>query len=232
METEEQSPGPNATWKIALVAVPLFLLLSSAWAMWTWWKRSQNTDPDPRLALAASDVQEAELEDHLHKLSRMIGVRDWGSPEGRQGMRRTIAFIEGTLSPQNYGFRVESGMPVPLGDELWPTIWVNLRGSGMEREVVVVAVPYDREDVQIAALLGAVNDLRDEERRKTVRFVFFPAELYARAGGKDVRQVLSEEESLVQAVLPRLTDTGGRLTAAEVVPLARDIVEKVRQLAR
>ena len=232
METEEQSPGPNATWKIALVAVPLFLLLSSAWAMWTWWKRSQNVDPDPRLALAASEVQEAELEDHLHKLARMIGVRDWVTPEGRQGMRRTIAFIEGTLSPQNYGFRVESGMPVALGDELWPTIWVNLRGSGMEREVVVVAVPYDREDVQIAALLGAVNDLRDEERRKTVRVVFFPAELYAGAGGKDVRQVLSEEESLVQAVLPRFPDTGGGLTAAEVVPLARDIVEKVRQLAR
>ncbi len=232
MTTDALEPKPNPAWKIALVAAPLFLLLSTAGAMWFWWKRSQDAEPDPRLALAASAVRTEEIDDHLWKLAVLIGPRDWETPAGRRNMRRAIALIEGTLSPQNYGFVVERGEYLELEEERWPTIWVDLKGGEDEKNVVIVCAPYDARDSQVAAVLGAANDLRDEKMRKTVRFVFFPEQLYSKGEGKVVTDLLSKEESRVEVLIPQPPQSGPALTAAEVVPIAQDLVEKVRNSAR
>ena len=62
----EEPSRPNPAWKIAMVGAPIFLLLSTGWALWIWWKKSQDDSIDPRLALAsvAAEVEELVAE-HL-----------------------------------------------------------------------------------------------------------------------------------------------------------------------
>ena len=240
---EEVADRPEATranpaWKIALVAVPVFLALSSALAMWMWWKRSQEEDLDPRLALAASSVATGELDDHLRKLSVLLGRRDWDSAGGRKNMRRAIAFIEGTLSPLNYGFVIVKGEHLSHDDELWPTVWVDLKGQEEPENVVLVTADYDVSDAAVAVVLAAANDLRDEEMSKTVRFVFFPALLYLLDEGKDLIHVLEEDESHVVTLEPDLPAVSGESlqpdtwNGAQLKPVADDLVQKVRKLAQ
>jgi hypothetical protein len=147
-------------------------------------------------------------------------------------LRQTIAFLEGTLSPQNYGFEVRRGAAVNLEGESWPTIWVDLRGSERNGEVVLVAVPYDQEAAAIAVVLGAVNDLRDEAMRKTVRFAFFPAALYALGEGEELTKILGDGERHRIVPLPDLPGTEGPLSGASLESAAWALVAKVRHLAR
>jgi hypothetical protein len=232
MATEEKAAKGNPGWKILLVAVPVFLALSGAFAMWSWWKGREEAGPDPRLALAASEVRARDLDDHLYKLRELIERRDWNTPAGRRGLRQSVAFIEGTLSPQNYGFAVQRGEDLSFADELWPTIWVDLRGSESEREVLLVAAAYDGEAAGIAAVLGAVNDLRDERMGRTVRFVFFPAALHAGEEGREISAALPGGESGGMVLRPELPADAERAGGADLVPVAQALVDKVRELAR
>lgn len=234
MPTEEEVK-PNPAWKIALVGGPLFLLLSSVWAMWIWYKKDQEEDLDPRLALPAQEVGVAELGDHLRKLRDLIGGRDWDTPEGRAGMRRAIAFIGGTLSPQNYGFLVKRGAEVTHAGERWPSLWVDLAGTGKAKELILVTVPYDADDLSVPVALATVNALRAEELTRTVRFLFLPSGLLE--GGQEAfgRSLLRKGESLVatvaaaEAVPPELFSRNAG--AEDLKPVAQELTGRVRKIA-
>lgn len=232
----DEPSKPNPFWKVAIVGVPLFLLLSSAWAMWIWWKESQDDSEDPRLALAAGSASVEEIQENLDKLSGLLERRDWNSASGRKKMRYAIAFIDGTLSPRNYGFTVQTGEHLTYNEELWPTVWVDLTGVDEPNEVVLVTAAYDlnEENPSIALLLAAANDLRDEKFARTIRFVFHPSVLYA-AEGKKVAEVLEEDEVAVATLSPELGETDGAedsaWTAALLQPMADAFAEKVRVAA-
>ncbi|MCH2332508.1 MAG: hypothetical protein MK312_13360 [Roseibacillus sp.] len=99
--------SPHPVWKVAMIGVPAFLLLSTGVSLWIWRKQSQEDAIDPPLALASMAAEVEELEDRIYKLSKVLGVRGWDTLEGRRNMRRAVALIDGTLSPQNYGFPVK-----------------------------------------------------------------------------------------------------------------------------
>lgn len=167
--------------RLVLVLLPTFLLLSAAGAVWLYWKKGTEDEPHPGLALGASELGDEELRDTLRKLAEYIGPRDWETPEGRRSMRQAIAFLSGTLSPRNYGYAVRSGGEMVLVGERWPTVWVDVAGSGSG--TVIVAVPYDGDHVSMAAVLGLAGELREAELRRTVRFAFYPAEIWAGVDG-------------------------------------------------
>lgn len=244
--TAEENDGSNAeaevkanpAWKIAFVGAPVFLLLSSAFVIWGSWKKSQVEAVDPRLALASSTADVEELEDHLYKLSTLLGRRDWESPAGRKNMRRAITFIESTLSPRNYGFAIEKGEYLAHEGERWPTVWVDLKGEVEPGQVVLVDASYDVSDAAVAVVLAAANDLRDEKLSKTVRFVFHPALLYFANEDKDLSDVLKQGESSVSILLPDLPGSDGSApeprtwNGAQLKPVANSLAQKVRDLAR
>lgn len=228
---EDNSAKPNPAWRIALVGGPAFLVLSSAVALWIWARQLEDPAPDPRLALAASEVRVEELDDHLRKLDELIGSRDWETPEGRRALRQTLAFLEGTLSPQNYGFVPEKGAYVELLGELWPTLWVDLGGAAAPEQLVLVAVPYDRSSGVLAATLGAINDLRDEELGPLVRFAFYPAVLFEREGREGFQELVREGETRAKLLEPQLPEGLVAEGGEDVEPVAQALIVKVRSLA-
>ncbi|NNM29256.1 MAG: hypothetical protein HKO57_07030 [Akkermansiaceae bacterium] len=205
---------PLLRWKVALVLLPV-LLGTAIFGALLWKIRDQGrTRPDARLALAASPVSPAELRQHYRKLSDLVGGRDWESVEGRKSVRRVIAFIDGTLSPQNYGFEVQRGGEVPFVEELWPTLWVDLEGKAEPKNVVLVAVPYDRGNLAVGALLAIANDLRDDDLANTVRLVFYPARLLADEPRVDF--LAGRDETVVQVLaVNRLFGPGRTLWLAD-----------------
>lgn len=227
---DDENVRPNPAWKIALVAMPAFLVLSTAISIFVWWQRGMEEEVDPRLALASGQVSEAELLDHMHKLTVLVGARSWASESGRANLRRTMAFIDGTLGPQNYGLTVRRGAQQSLAEELWPVLSADLPGKGPG--VVFVVAPYDREATTVALALAAANQLRGEEMERTVRFVFPPSELVDE--GIPVPDLLLEGESgpIVYNLAEQgefvLPETTGGAVLAEA---ARRLVGEVRTLS-
>ena len=231
----EEPSKPNPAWKVAMVGAPAFLLLSTGWALWIWWKQSQDDSVDPRLALASVAAEVVELEDSLHKLSSVLGPRDWESAEGRINMRRAIALIDGTLSPRNYGFVVRKGERLSYADEPWPTVWVDLVGGGDPKRVLLVNAAYDGSDAVIALVLAVARDLRDEKFHSTVRFVFHPAKLYSgQEKEKMLSDILGQKETLGATLVPEVPDDDRgpspleAWNGAELKPLADAFAEQVR----
>ena len=152
-------------------------------------------------------------------------------------MRYACKFIESILSPQNYGFAPQTGEYLSHEEELWPTVWGDLAGTEDGGEVILVPAAYDLSDAAVAVVLAAANDLRDERMPVTVRFLFYPAVLYA-AEGKDITDVLRKGESGMGLVLPDLpAESGeppkpGHWSGTQLKPVAERLVEKVRKLAR
>lgn len=234
----EERSRPNPVWKIAMVSAPAFLLLSTAWALWIWWKKSQDDSVDPRLALVSVAAEVEELEDSLHKLSQVLGPRDWESVEGRINMRRAIAFIDGTLSPRNYGFAVRKGEQLAHAGERWPTVWVDLVGVSDPMRILFVSAAYDRSDAAIALVLAVARDLRDEEFGPTIRFVFHPAQLYrGQAEEKLLTDILGKNELHSVTLVPEGPGGGtgsaprGPWSGAQLKPLADAFAQRVRESA-
>ncbi len=235
----EEPSGPNPAWKIAMVGGPVFLALSTAWALWTWWKESQDDSIDPRLALSSAAADVAELDDTVWKLGKVLGPRGWDTRAGRANMRRAIALIDGTLSPRNYGYRTKRGGHLERADHPWPTLWADLAGASEPERVVVVNAAYDRSDAAVAVVLAVARDLRDEEFGPTIRFVFHPAELYLKETPvKQPSGVLARGEVLGRTLVPELpgesegTVSRGGWNGARLKPVADAFAQQVRESAR
>ena len=86
---------PNPVWKVAMVGVPAFLLLSTGFALWIWWKKSQDDSVDPRLALSneaagvprpclsSSDQLETDGSTAVPFGSRVVFSRCWQKPSSK-----------------------------------------------------------------------------------------------------------------------------------------------------
>lgn len=194
--------------KIALVALPLCLLISIVGAVWFHWYKETEEVADPGLAMAGTSIDRAEVEDSLEKLS-WLGARDWGTDEGKKAMRGALAFVEGTLSPQNYGFVVHKGAEVIFEGELWPMVWVDVEGGAKKEEVVMVCARYDGDDGSLVALMTAARVLRDAEMERTVRLLVFPESKFERMGDRRGEFVKKGEEVVATLELSLLGMPGG-----------------------
>ncbi|MDA0768545.1 MAG: hypothetical protein O3A92_17170, partial [Verrucomicrobia bacterium] len=219
-EGEEKVKGMSGV-KIALVALPLCLVLSTAGAVWYHWHKETEEVADPGLAMMGEGIDRAEVEDSLKKLE-WLGDANWETEEGRKKMGGVLSFVEGTLSPQNYGFVVQKGAEVSYEGELWPMVWVDVEGGEKKDEVVVVAAAYDGDEGSLVALMTAARELRNLEGSRTIRFLMYQGAL-AREGVVRDRSFMKNGEELVRVL--ELKGMGGdgpvtlEVTGAEVAGL-------------
>lgn len=164
---------PHGRWKVALVVFPLLLFISVASAIWLYWSSGRQDEIDPRLAMQAGPRDGRELEEHFEKLAVYIRDRGWESETGRKGLRQTIAYIDGTLSPQNYGFKVQRESAFSLDGELWPVLWIDL-GNDEADDWLVAEIAYDGDPADVAFLLSAIDRIRGSELGRGLRVVFAP----------------------------------------------------------
>lgn len=164
---------PRAGFKVAIAVFPLLLVISVIGAVWFHWRSGEEELVDPRLAMHAGPQDQRELAEHMEKLTLYVQSRGWESEEGRRGLRQTIAYIGGTLSPQNYGFRVERSNALSYLGELWPILWVDVE-KGNPESWVLVEVSYDGDPADVALALAAIDRLRTASLDRGVRFLFVP----------------------------------------------------------
>jgi hypothetical protein len=208
-EQEEQGGLP---WiKIALVALPVCLFFSAGGAVWYHWHSDTQEVADPALALGGEAMDRAEVADSLVKLGWLSGD-GWESEEGKRGMRQRLSFIEGTLSPQNYGFVVQKGAEVSYEGGLWPALWVDVEGGAKREEVIVVAVQMDGRDDDVVALMTAARAMKDAKVARTIRLVWYfegPALIGDRRGSE-----ITDGEEVVAVFhlrgLPGADSVGGK----------------------
>jgi hypothetical protein len=172
MDGEIIEAEPSGKWKLAIVLLPAFLLLSAGGAVWFHWHQGRNVEIDARLALQSSALNAKELQGHFTKLTDYIGPRGWDSEEEVKGLRRTLAYLEGTLSPQNYGFRVQRANGLSLNGDLWPVLWVELEPKEGATKWMVVDVAYDQKPEDLAIVLAVLNEMRGMKYARGIRFVF------------------------------------------------------------
>ena len=102
----------------------------------------------------------------------------------------------------------------------------------------MVNAAYDGSDAEIALVLAAARDLRDEQFHCTVRFVFHPSRLYSGPGKEKVlSDILGDKETLGATLAPELpggesqSSVRGAWNGAELKPLADAFAERVRDSA-
>lgn len=175
MDGIEESEGRGGV-KFFLLGLPVLLVISIVGAIWFHWYKETEEVADPGLAMGGEGIERGEVEDSLRKFTEYIGKREWGTAEGRGNIRKAIALIEGTLSPQNYGFVVQEGAEVSYEGELWPLVWVDVEGSERKDEVVIIAAAYDwtTDPGATMSLLTAARVLRSMQLERTVRIIFCP----------------------------------------------------------
>lgn len=235
MEAVAEKPTAKTTnraWKIVLVGVPVFLLLSVVVALLTTWIKSENKPLDPRLGLAAQKVSAREIESLRQTLEQLPGEITWETEGGRKNLRRITRFIQGTMGEQNYGIGIESGHFLSFEGELWPALWGETGSDLSDGKVVLIPARFDRGIEELLVVLVAANELRGDSFKVSVRFAFYSQELFEKEG-RTTQIFLGKEESLRGEVRPVLEGgEGDSWTSEQLEVVARDLVRKVRDLAR
>lgn len=163
-----------------LVALPVWLVLSTAIGLWLW-NRARQSDTAVEPAKFATAISAGVLEGDLRKLRDVVGERGCATPDRAEALLRAAAMVEGSLGPLNAGYRVEmtTGPETPNGR--FPLIGVELPGG--EGSAVVALVAYDSgpggEDLaadsrQLASLLAVASAVAGESPQRPLRFVFLP----------------------------------------------------------
>lgn len=197
-EESESGEAEGRGVRIVLVALPVCLALSTVGAVWFHWQQETREVADPGLAMMGTGIERAEVEDSLKKLSNYIGPRGWETPEERHHVRQVIAFLEGSLSPQNYGFVVQRGAEVSYAEELWPMLWVDVPGRRQAEDLIVLAAAYDGDLESLVALMTAARELRGGQVRRTIRFLLYPERV---PGVSELRSEFLESGERVVAML-------------------------------
>lgn len=176
--SEPEPAKLNRKVVLALVILPVWLFGSTLVGLWFW---TQRNDEAPEPAKFVTEIDEKSLNQELMKVLQRVGIRHTGSEAGRTGLRRMAAYIEGTLGPDNAGYRVERLLGPLSGEEAWPIVLATLPG-GDAAPLWVVAV-YDQNPSSggveenatgVASVLAVAQALGGDRFERPVVFGFLP----------------------------------------------------------
>lgn len=169
---------PPRIYKIAIMILPIGVVIGTAVFMWMYFANHLK-EKNEQNVIVATGIRAGDLRDMVGKLTGLIGERDIGTEQGRAGLARAAAMIEGRLGPQNLGLRVNKGAGDAVDGRLWKSLWVDVRGGGKNNEVVIAAVSFagagetaDANTVSTLAMLA--SSLAKEKPARTIRLVFLP----------------------------------------------------------
>jgi len=161
-----------------LVILPLWLVVSTLGGLWMWTRKEDALHEPAKFATALS--QEG-LRAELVKVLERVGPRHTASEAGRAGLRRMAALIEGTLGPDNAGYRVERVIGPVSGQESWPILMATLPGG--DQSPLWVVAGYDQNPAGggieanatgVTSVMSIAQALAGESFDRPVVFAFLP----------------------------------------------------------
>ena len=171
MSEGETTKGPWI-WKAAIVFLPTGLAISAAIAMWM--KVSGGTNDEMvKLNYLASEFDSKSLRDATSKLEDLVGERGYVGESSQIGLRRAAALIEGTVGPNNLGYKVESDKGLTKEGRIWKNYWIDGKEKG-GGGVVLLWADYSRmeESASVSALLSLAEWMRGRDFEKKIRVAF------------------------------------------------------------
>lgn len=164
--------------KWVLVILPLWLVVSTLFGLWIWTKRDGEVHEPAKFATA---IDELSLKAELVKVLERVGPRHTASETGRKGLTRMAAFIEGTLGPDNAGYRIDRVVGPASGEEAWPILLATLPGDDGPPLWVVAA--YDQDPAGggveanatgVTSVLAVAQALAGDTPDRPITFAFLP----------------------------------------------------------
>lgn len=200
---ESSQPTKISGVKIAIAAVPALLIVSICVALYLGAQIEQEESRP-----IEGEVTVPEMVDFLNKLNQMIGERSFSSEEGIRALRQTSAMIQGTLGPENLGYRIFTSQADPAVGLLWETIWIEV-GEVDEEDPLIVAIPYGEGGTEVAFGLGVAEYLTSHAPGNPMQLVFYPP-LVEGDAAEWVRQRTRKEEAVAGVLFVRSGEnTGG-----------------------
>jgi len=179
----DDTPKAPRRWiKVLLIALPLWLALSGGVGLYLFLRSERISSETPNFQISR-EIKPESLMDDLRKLTVVIGERNFRNEETRKHLRSAAKMIEGSLSPQNTGFRVRRTTDEVAFDQQWSIYWVEIEGKKTPEEVVWLFAGYDspisstgRElnATGVAALLALGQSLASATPDRTIRIAFLP----------------------------------------------------------
>ena len=178
MNETSNSPRPRRWLRIALTALPLWLVASAGTALWWYFHREAQRERQLTEGFAR-EVSAASLATDVSKITGVIGERNRSSDAARANLSRTASMIEGTLGPSNTGYPVRRIQ----GRLEWPLLQATLPGNAPSQRAVWVVCAYDSRPgsmgveanaTGIAATLAAAQALVGDQPKSSIHFLFAP----------------------------------------------------------
>ena len=173
--SEEKQPR---IYKFAIMVLPIGVIIGTAVFMWMYYQKHKEESNEQQVIVAAG-IRLTDLQDMTSKFTDLIGPRGVDTQEGQVGLQRAAAMIEGRLGPQNMGFKVFRGEAEAVGERLWKSLWVDVRGGDQEKQVLIVAVsfsgPGEIADANtVSTVMMLASSLAEDKPSRTIRLVFLP----------------------------------------------------------
>lgn len=176
---EPTHPRRGRPWlRIALTALPIWLVASAGVALWWYFQREAQRGRELSEAFAR-EVSAQSLAADVMKITSVIGERNRSTDAARANLTRIASMIEGTLGPSNTGYpvrRIQSALE-------WPLLLATLPGNTPSRSAVWVICAYDSlpgsrgveaNATGIATSLAAAQALVGDSLMSDVHFLFAP----------------------------------------------------------
>jgi hypothetical protein len=183
MPAMDEVPPPSRRWvKVLIVALPLWIAVSGAVGLYLFLRSERIATQTPDFQITR-DIEGERLMSDLRKLTMVVGERNFRTEETRKHLRSAAKMIEGSLSPQNTGFRVNRTTEEVAFDQQWSIYWVEIKGKKATEEVVWLFAGYDSplsssgtelNATGVAALLALGQSLATATPDRTIRIAFLP----------------------------------------------------------
>ena len=157
-----------------LVGIPAWLVASTLFCWWAWKRQLERGEEGAKFA---REIDPVLLAADLRKVADFASPRGVGDGEGRAGLTRMAAMIEGSLGPSNAGYQVRRLQGVTSGEGEWPALQVILRGD--DRPPLWVVCPYDElpgnpDASGVVSTLAVASSLAGKSLGRPVHFLFIP----------------------------------------------------------
>ncbi len=214
--------------KLIIVAIPVWLLVSGGVGLWLHFRAADQKERDNRLAYQ-KQINAVSVIDDFNKITDVIGARHVESEQGRAGLTRMAAMIEGSLGPSNMGFQVIKHQGPLLDEVSFPLIEVAVMPKISTTSLWVV-VPYDAPATEsrgsaaassLAVSFAVAQALVAKELPTNIHFLFVPhafadEELRMSLIGK-IKQIIDKKSGCSQVLV-----IGSQLHPGELFVSSRD----------
>lgn len=167
----------RSLFKILLIGLPVGLALIGGGSLVVHAMREKKSSQSESTAVNRRPVAQKDLEQFVRVLSEKIGPRH---PGNSASVRQTLAFLTGTLGPNNFGYQEvqRSTWPVPGGEATH--VAVEVPGRGRRGEIILVAARWDTAGDSpgandnasgVAALLAVAQAFVGAPQERTLRCV-------------------------------------------------------------